>query len=98
MSTGFEESVQALWDLHMERTEWTVKEIIVEVQTSLQDETPMEVNVVETIGARKAAKRNTVVDDFYWLPSNFNQNTAKFRDEWVIPRTLPSPAYSPVSI
>ena len=40
---------------------------------------------MDTIGKRKAAKRKTSPDDFYWLPSQFCINTPEFREKTLIP-------------
>ena len=51
--------------------------------TSLQDPTLMEINLMDTVAKRKAAKRKTTEDDFYWLP--FTENTAPYREKTLVP-------------
>ena len=79
----FDENVRSLWELHENRKYWTTDYVSLKVMTSLQDPTLMEINLMDTVAKRKAAKRKTTEDDFYWLP--FTENTAPYREKTLVP-------------
>ena len=79
----FDENVESLWKLHENRKYWCTQDVFLNVQTSIDDSTLHNINLMDTVEKRKAVKRKTNDDDNYWLP--FHENTAKFRDETLIP-------------
>ena len=80
----FDDNVRSLWELHENRKYGCTEHVFLKVQTSIDDSTLYEINLMDTVGKRKAVKRPQTNDnDNYWLP--FHENTVKFRDETLIP-------------
>ena len=79
----FDQNVEALWELHENRKYWTTDYVSLKVMTSLNDPTLIEINLMDTVAKRKAAKRKTTDDDFFWLP--FTENTASYREKTLVP-------------
>ena len=85
MCFSFDENVKDLWELHENRKNWTSRHVFINVQKSWNDKDLMEINLMSTIGTRKAAKRKTSDEDFLWLPEAYSVNTAQFREKTLIP-------------
>ncbi len=85
IAQSFDENLRDLWDLHKSRKHWLSDEVFISVQTSWDDPTPVEVNLMDTLEQVQAVKRATDYDDHYWLPAMFNQNSREFRERIVIP-------------
>ena len=79
MSLSYDDNVAALWSYHQERLDWQPKSVMIPVTESFDSPTIISVDIVSTIGIRKAAKRKTTNDDFYWLPPESNRNEEEFR-------------------
>jgi hypothetical protein len=68
-----------------ESNQWTTKELFIDVATSLQDDTPVSINILDTLVQdrvqRKLTSTGSVVstNSVYWLHSKFNQNNEQYR-------------------
>jgi hypothetical protein len=82
---NFDDNVAALWDHHQQSTIWRVKDVKIDVQTSWEDTTTTTIKLMGTLEQVTAMKRKTTDEDFYWLPAEFNESTAGFREKTLTP-------------
>ncbi|CAB9516613.1 expressed unknown protein [Seminavis robusta] len=68
--------------------EWTVTTMIMTVATSLEDDSPMEINLAETLERKKNPPKQPSNDNAYWFPSSFCLNTDTFRKQQLAPILL----------
>ena len=61
----FDDNVRSLWELHEHRKYWCTEHVFLKVPTSINDSTLYEINLMNTVGKRKAVKRKTDDDDNY---------------------------------
>ena len=61
---------------------WDSPAILFTVATSLHDDTPQEINIVDTIGYNVQVRKHY---GKYWLPSTFSENSTQFRKQTLIP-------------
>ena len=66
---------------------WRCTKLVVEFASSVSDDTPQMVNVMDTLGktSRMSKKKRNKAENKLWLPSMFNTNTEQFRNEEVAP-------------
>lgn len=66
--------------MHQTKTCWVTKSLKIIVATSLDDDTPLELDIANTIVPDMRLNfKKVMLDGVYWLPSNFNSNTDEFR-------------------
>jgi len=66
-------------------TPWTVEAIHITVATTLEDDTPLQINLVDTLGHRVSGPKTKRDDNVFWLPSNMGINTSEFRSNTLSP-------------
>ena len=85
MPDHYHDLVEEVLTLHEDSLTWTVKEIFLEVATSLDDDSQQEINLCETIGHRARQSRTFDPANVHWLQSAFNVNTLDFRSKTLLP-------------
>jgi len=87
MTSSYSSALSKFFKLHSEAEHWQADEINITVATSLDDDTPQNINIAPTIGKNKnvprASKRND--KNCYWLQNSFNLNNATFRQKYIHP-------------
>ena len=64
---------------------WTATQVIVEVTTSLTNDVPVQVDLMETLKCKGKKSCRTKLHNVYWLPQSFSTNTKEFRDMHLVP-------------
>jgi hypothetical protein len=63
---------------------WVVKDLPLTVAKSLEDDTPVTINLVGTMG-HKVRPGTKVFEQRHWLQKEFSENSPKFRKEKLAP-------------
>ena len=83
MMASFDSLLQQLdQEIIDECLSWDSPAILFTVATSLHDDTPQEINIVDTIGYNVQVRKHY---GKYWLPSTFSENSTQFRKQTLIP-------------
>ena len=75
MTTSYSSALDDFFNLHTTAKDWTAQSIIISVATSLDDDTPKDINLSDTIGHRKNVPPMSTRSDkncynkCYWLTS-----------------------------
>lgn len=64
---------------------WSAGPIHISIATSLTDDTPIQLNLSDTIGHGRKKPRTPSDLNCYWLPAHLNKNTETFRHEQIHP-------------
>lgn len=71
--------------LNHNNIKWVTPEIRLTVATSLDDDTPLEINLASTIGYKKHVTKTMKPEAAYWLDSRLHQNTPHYRASVLAP-------------
>ena len=83
MSSGFSQAINHVAELVTESGSWTPNEVMITVATSLVDDTPIQVNLIDTMGHK--ARNSKDNRNVYWLQQQFSVNTDEFRAKVLSP-------------
>ena len=81
----FATNLNAVLRTHQKRLKWESKVINITVMESFNSDKTIVKNICDTIGKKGRPKLRATEDDHYWLPPEFNQNTAEFRKTVLVP-------------
>ena len=87
MTSSYSSALSEFFNLHTTAKDWTCQEINISVATSLDDDTPRDINLADTLGYRKNVPSSNKRSDrnCYWLLKIFNKNNTTFRQREIHP-------------
>ena len=84
MTTQYSQALEGISSAIEACEAWTATEVMVQVATSLIDDTPVQVDLMETLTSKgKHCQSNQ--NNVYWLPKEFSVNTKDFRSGTLLP-------------
>ena len=86
-SFDYAHSLEELANSNDNDIEWTPGPVMITVATSLDDDTPMQIDLMKTLGFGNSRVRNRPYwpDEAYWLPAKYSHNDEQFRKEEIMP-------------
>lgn len=73
-SGDYAKGIAALRTFHSHQLDWKTSSVLIEVATSFDDNTPMEIDLTKTLETGKRQPRKSFdVDGVYWLSKEFNE-------------------------
>ena len=87
MTASYSSVLNDFFSLHNTAKDWTTQSITISVATSLDDDTPKDINLADTIGRNKNVPKisNRSDNNCYWLSKSFSQNDDSYRQKVLHP-------------
>ena len=87
MTSSYSSALNEFFNLHTTAKDWKCQSLIISVATNLDDDTPRDINLADTIGRRKnvppTGRRSD--ENCYWLFKTLNENNETFRQKKIHP-------------
>lgn len=87
MTSSYSSALDDFFHLHNTAKDWETQSITISVATSLDDDTPRDINLADTIGKKKNVPKPSKRSDknCYWLSKSFSQNDDSYRQQVIHP-------------
>ena len=87
MTSSYSSALDDFFHLHNTAKDWETQSITISVATSLDDDTPRDINLADTIGKKKNVPKVSKRSDknCYWLSKSFSQNDDSYRQQVIHP-------------